>query len=140
MFFESMKNLNYTNEDKSTYPVSDFQVIEQRGGISSVFIEIDDEGTAAKEAFQQLLANKVENNKKKLKEEFDRKFKLNFHQRIISIPDYLPKAKELRLDRRNKLHDGLYIVNRDEIDDYYDLITGFDRSKENVSAHQTVML
>lgn len=140
MFFESMKTLNYTKEDKSTYPVSDFQVIEQRGGISSVFIEIDDKGTAAKEAFQQLLANKLEDKKNKLKEAFDKKFKLNFHQRIISIPDYLPKAKELKLDKRNKLHDSLYIVNIDQISDYYDLITGFDRSKENISAHQTVML
>ena len=140
MFFESMKNLNYTNEDKSTYPVSDFQVIEQRGGISSVFIEIDNVGTAAKEAFQQLLSSKKESEKKKLKEDFDKKFKLHFHQRIISIPDYLPKAKELKLDKRNKLYEGLYIVNADEIDDYYDLITGFDRSKENVPAHQTVML
>jgi CRISPR-associated endonuclease/helicase Cas3 len=140
MFFESMRNLNYTNEDKGTYPVCDFQVIEQRGGISSVFIEIDDKGTAAKEAFQQLLANNSEDKKKKLKEEFDKKFKLIFHQRIISIPDYLPKAKELKLDKRNKLHDSLYIVNTDEISDYYDLITGFDRSKENILAHQTVML
>ena len=140
MFFDSMKNLNYTNEDKSTYPVSDFQVIEQRGGISSVFIEIDDTGTDAKEAFQRLLASKKEEEKKKQKGEFDKKFKLHFHQRIISIPDYLPMAKELRLEKRNKLHDGLYIVNADEINDYYDLITGFDRSNENASAHQTVML
>lgn len=133
--FGSMKRLNYDNEDKNTYPVSSFQVIDQKGFAVSVFIELDDEATAAKEAFQKLI------HKKMGKEEFDTKYKLTFNQRIITVPKYLAKVKELQQDKTlNELAEGLYIVNRNEVQNYYDELTGFDRSKESTTAGQTGFL
>ncbi|GAA4421237.1 CRISPR-associated helicase/endonuclease Cas3 [Nibrella viscosa] len=131
--FGSMKRLNYNNENKETCPVSSFQVIEHKGFAVSVFIELDDEATTAKDAFCMLI------NKKLSKEKFDTKHKLAFNQRIITVPKYLSKVKELQIDKkRNELLDGLYIVNWDELDTYYNQITGFDRSKEDSSAATTV--
>ena len=130
--FNSMKRLNYDNEKKETYPVSSFQVIDQKGFAVSVFIELDDEATAAKEAFQRLI------HKKMSKEEFDTKHKLTFNQRIITVPKYLAKVKELQQDENlNELAEGLYIVNRNEVENYYNELTGFDRSKESSSAGLT---
>ena len=133
-FFDSMKRLNYDNEDKSTFPVSKFQVIEQRGGIASVYIEIDENAANTKQAFLDMI------HKKLSKEVFDKEFKLSFNQHIISVPEYLPKVKELKLNKVNLLCDGLYIVCQSEIADYYNLITGFDRRKEETNNAQTVML
>ncbi|AYQ36654.1 CRISPR-associated helicase Cas3' [Runella sp. SP2] len=133
-FFDSMKRLNYDNEDKSTFPVSKFQVIEQRGGIASVYIEIDENAKKTKDAFLAMI------HKKLSKEIFDKDFKLSFNQHIISVPEYLPKVKELKLDKVNLLCDGLYIVRKNEISDYYDLITGFDRRKEELNNANAVML
>lgn len=130
--FKSMKCLNYDNTNKETYPVSSFQVIDQKGFAVSVFIELDNEATAAKDAFRQLLCKKMS------KEQFDTKYKLAFNQRIITVPKYLTKVKELQQDKaNNELADGLYIVNSNEVENYYDEITGFDRSKENASAGET---
>lgn len=130
--FTSMKRLNYDNENKETYPVSSFQVIDQKGFAVSVFIELDDEATAAKEAFRKLIYKKMG------KEAFDTQYKLAFNQRIITVPKYLAKVKELQQDKTlNELADGLYIVNRNEVQNYYNELTGFDRSKESNSAGQT---
>ena len=132
--FNSMKRLNYDNEIKDTYPVSSFQVIDQKGFAVSVFIELDDAATAAKEAFQRLIYKKMS------KEEFDTKYKLTFNQRIITVPKYLVKVKELQQDKKaNELAEGLYIVNRDEVQDFYNEITGFDRSKENSQMNPVVL-
>ena len=133
--FSSMKRLNYDNDDKTTHPVSSFQVIDQKGFAVSVFIELDDEATLAKEAFQKLLRKKLS------KEEFDTKYKLTFNQHIVTVPKYLAKVKELQQGQNNnELAEGLYIVNNNEVHDYYNEITGFDRSKENSSAGQTGFL
>ncbi|RCR70545.1 CRISPR-associated helicase Cas3' [Larkinella punicea] len=130
--FGSMKRLNYDNEDKKTYPVSSFQVIDQKGFAVSVFIEIDDEASTAKDAFLDLIYKKMS------KETFDTNYKLAFNQRIITIPKYLSKVKELQMDNnRNQLVEGLFIVNRDEVQNYYDEITGFDRRKESASTSET---
>lgn len=135
-FFKGMKKLNYDNEeDTETIPVSKFQVIEQRGGIASVYIEIDENARKTKDAFVAMI------HKKLSKEIFDKNYKLSFNQHIISVPEYLPKVKELKLDMdANTLCDGLYIVNQKELVNYYSLITGFDRTKEETSNAQTVML
>jgi len=133
-FFDSMKRLNYDNEDKSTFPVSKFQVIDQRGGIASVYIEIDENAKKTKDAFLAMI------HKNLSKEVFEKKFKLSFNQHIINVPEYLPQVKELKLDEVNLLCEGLYIVHQNEITAYYDLITGFDRTKESINNTQTIML
>lgn len=133
-FFNSMKTLHYDDEDSNTFPVSRYQVIEKRGGISSVFIEIDSIATESKQAFLGLIAGDL------TKENFDKNHKLNFHQRIISVPDYLPKMEDLKLSSRYVLSEGLYLVPSDEINDFYDIVTGFDRSNEPVYEALTAIL
>lgn len=132
--FNSMKRLNYDNERKDTYPVSSFQVIDHKGYAVSVFVELDDVAMEARDAFRKLICKKMS------KENFETKYKLAFNQRIITVPKYLAKVKELQQDKsRNELVEGLLIVNRDEVQNYYDEIIGFDRSKENASAGETVL-
>lgn len=132
--FDSMKRLNYDNEQKDTYPVSSFQVIDEKGFAVSVFIEIDQQATAAKNAFLQLIHKKFD------KAEFDTKHKLTFNQRVISVPKYLAKVGELKqAGNANELIEGLYIVNHSELAEYYDEITGFERSKSEKSNAQSVL-
>ncbi|OJV22399.1 MAG: hypothetical protein BGO21_14100 [Dyadobacter sp. 50-39] len=133
--FASMKRLNYDNSDKETFPVSSFQVIDHKGYAVSAFVELDNEATMAKEAFLNMLSKKIS------REEFDTKYKLAFNQRIITVPKYLGRVKELiQSSRTNELIEGLLIVNSFEIEEYYDVITGFRRDKDSAYQHSTTFI
>ena len=122
--FNSMKTLKYDG-DKQDNPVSSFKIIEQAPWTDSVFIEKDDKALEAREAFQKLIHGNME------KSEFDKHYKLNFHQHIIAVPNYLPKAKELSQNQDNQLTEEIMLVRKEELAYYYNEITGFDRSKES---------
>jgi len=117
-FFRSMKELNY---DGSEWSVSKFQVIENGMKTCSVFIESDEIATKAREMFGKMISKECS------REEFE-PFKRNFHQHIIAVPDYLDKVKELKSCGKELVKDILF-VDKEFLDDYYDLITGFIRDK-----------
>lgn len=136
-FFESMQVLRYDGEKKEDYPVSHFKIIEDKGYAVSVFIELDGEATECREKFQQLIRKEIP------KQDFE-PFKKGFNQRIIAIPKYLEKVKEL-IDKHNLpkdrywlIEDSILWVKKDELSQYYDLITGFNRDKED--KNKTIMI
>jgi len=116
--FKAMQQLKYdgTKEEIEKYEtVSSFQVIEERGGISSVFIEIDNRGIDVRKKFMDLLDKKIG------KGNFE-PFKRDFHQRIVNIPSWC-------LDGNlEHLSDNLVFVPNLIWKDYYDLETGYIRN------------
>jgi CRISPR-associated endonuclease/helicase Cas3 len=120
--FEAMQQLKYASDD--AIAVSSFRIIEERSGILSVFIELDDYAGQLKDEFIKLILKKVS------AEEFA-PHKRAFHQHIISVPRHLPKARDLLRSEDNMLCDGVYVVNRAQLHDFYDVLIGFDRSREN---------
>lgn len=123
--FNAMKDLKYDSADpKIDIAVSSFLVIDEKFPTLSVFIEIDNKATQCKNLFTQMIHKEIS------PEEFS-PFKKDFHQHIIAIPSHLPKAADLKRDEHHFLCEGIYIVTRDELADFYDLTTGFNRSKEN---------
>jgi CRISPR-associated endonuclease/helicase Cas3 len=123
--FYAMKTLKYDSDDpKKDIAVSSFQVIDEKSPTLSIFIEIDENATQCKNLFIQMIHNEISSEK------FS-PFKKDFHQHIIAIPGNLPKAEELKRDKQYLLCEGIYIVTRNELASFYDLTTGFNRSKEN---------
>lgn len=122
--FNSMKMLQY---DGNEHAVSEFKIIEEQQNVCSVFIELDEAGTAAKEAFLKIIciSNKEEANLKR--REFDTKYKKTFDQRIITIPFYFVN-KILPI---HPLVENILLVDHNMVDTKYDIETGFKRQKEN---------
>ena len=123
--FNAMKTLKYDSDDpKNDIAVSSFQVIPETYPAISIFVEFDEESFKIKNCFHKLIHNEI------TREEFSNTKKA-FHQRIISIPAHLPKAGEIKREEKYLLCEGLYFIPNNELADFYDLITGFNRSKEN---------
>ncbi|NBB31228.1 CRISPR-associated helicase Cas3' [Cellulophaga sp. BC115SP] len=123
--YKAMKALKYDSEDpKKDMAVSSFQVIEEQYPPISVFIEIDEKATEYKDKFIKMI------HKELTQEEFSC-YKKGFHQHIISVPSHLPKVKEeLKQSGRYLLCEGIYIIPNDELEDFYNLTTGFIRTNE----------
>ena len=124
--FKAMEILKYDSDDpKNDIAVSSFQVISENYPAMSVFVEFDQDSIMIKELFCKLIHKEI------TQEEFS-KTKKSFHQRIISVPSHLPKAAELkRNEERYLLCEGLFYIPYNESADFYNIITGFNRSKEN---------
>lgn len=134
--FEAIKQLRYDGDEAFT--VSKFRVIEESTRNTSVFIEVDELATAAREAFIQSLTHTGE-AKQKAKLYFDQQHKKNFHQHIISVPNYL-------LDQIPMLCDDfpdipIKWVQIDHLPDFYDSGTGFIRNAPGLTEdHSTYIL
>ncbi|HEY8690025.1 MAG TPA: CRISPR-associated helicase Cas3' [Chitinophagaceae bacterium] len=123
--FNAMKTLKYDSDDpKKDIAVSSFQVISETYPALSIFVELDDASVDIKNLFCKLIHKEI------TQEEFSNS-KKSFHQRIISIPSHLPKADEIKRNEKYLLCEGLYFIPYNELADFYDIITGFNRSKEN---------
>lgn len=129
--FEAMTKLRYAypgkdNGNKKT--VSDFKIIENSYQGTSVFIESpnDPKATKAREAFQLLLDGELSRN------EFDRFYKRDFHQRIIAVPNYLSNI--LELEKEEKLSDEILWIQPGVAEFYYNKNTGFIRNQETEEA------
>ncbi|TXK33284.1 CRISPR-associated helicase Cas3' [Pontibacter qinzhouensis] len=126
--FEAMKILRYDTSDKdpSKKYVSDFKVIEEQQKAISVFVLVDDRADEVRQAFLNLF------NKKITKQEFDEKYKKDFHQRIIAVPSYYTE----NLDRHQNLTESIMIAQPDD----YDFETGFIRKREDKEVVSYMML
>ncbi len=118
--FDSMKMLRYDSDAKEDRPVSSFRIIEESNTTQSVFIEMGDEEAGLKEKYLNKISCKLS------KEEFDRKYKQDFQQRIISVPSSLTKE----LSYINDYDQNIKIVPFSILNQYYREKTGFIRSKE----------
>lgn len=128
--FEAMRNLRYAypgNNKGNKKTVSDFKIIENSYQGSSVFIETPNDlnATLARKAYQLLLNDELSRN------EFDRFYKRNFHQRIIAVPSYLSNI--LELEKEDHLSEDILWVKPDVAQFYYDQETGFIRKDEKDS-------
>lgn len=122
-FFESMQNLNYDNEEKNTYPISAFRIIEESNFYATVFIEIDEEAQEARDKYLQKILGEITS------EEFNRDWKLKFQQHIISAPKYLCDD----LEQINEYEEDILIVPFNEIEEKYCWETGFNREKQDAN-------
>ncbi len=92
--FNAARNLKYDRKvgdkkkDSEEKYVSDFEVIEERGNMVSVFVLSD---SFAEEIIHKF---KLLKTKKLSKEDFSRYYKKGFHQRIIAVPNYYIDKKE----------------------------------------------
>lgn len=119
--FDSMKHLRYDSLDREIdRPVSSFKIIEEGNSTISVFIEIDKKAIELKQKYLDKLSGII------TIEEFDEKYKTDFQQRIITVPNYLVK----NLNPINENEDNLMIVRNEVIRDYYNNKTGFIRKTE----------
>ena len=112
-----MKMLRYDSENKEDRPVSSFKIIEESRTTQAVFIELSEEEAMLREKYLAKIKNEIS------KEEFDKNYKQDFQQRIITVPDYLTKE----LPFINDYDENLKVVNIETADDYYDMKTGFLR-------------
>jgi CRISPR-associated endonuclease/helicase Cas3 len=117
-FFNSMKTLKYDSEDKESFPVSSFRIIEESDRYAPVFIEIDDKASVILDKYLQKIKNEIS------KEEFNKDWKLKFQQHIISIPKYLCED----LETVNEYEESILLVPMEEIEPRYDIKTGYNRS------------
>lgn len=120
--FDSMKILRYDSESKEEdRPVSCFKIIEESLTTQAVFIEIGEDEIMLREKYLAKIKNEIS------KEEFDKKYKLDFQQRIISVPARLCE----QLPQLNQFEDNIKVVNNDVLDQYYNDRTGFIRNRED---------
>ncbi|MCD6354456.1 MAG: hypothetical protein J7L95_02805 [Prolixibacteraceae bacterium] len=119
--FESMKHLCYDSEDKENdRPVSSFKIIEESSFTVSVFIELNEFAQKLRQKYYEKITGVLN------KEEFDKKYKTAFQQRIISVPRYLTS----NLKSINEFEEDLLVVNLEFIDAFYDKKTGFIRKTQ----------
>lgn len=119
--FDAMRTLRYDDKGKND-TVSSFRIIEESFGSQSVYVEMDDYATELRERYLEKILRKLG------QEEFDRRFKLDFQQRIISIPEYLTNE----LPAINEFDDKIKVVTRDRVEQYYEQRTGFVRRQHEV--------
>ncbi|MTI87712.1 MAG: CRISPR-associated helicase Cas3' [Balneolaceae bacterium] len=123
-YFKSLKALNYDCDNpKRNYAISSFRIIEESDRYRPVFIETDDKSEFLKEKYLQKIIGEID------KETFDKKYKLDFQQHIISVPTYLTQD----LATINEYEENILIVPEDLLDIYYNFETGFIRSQETES-------
>lgn len=129
--FKAMEQLKYDGEEIS---VSSFEIIQEQKNIRSVYIEIDETGMLAKEAFLEMLDSKKDDISSK-KQFFEQEFKRFFNQRIVTVPGYYTKSLEpIHPDVENIL-----LVSSDDLVQRYNIETGFIRDTQVEESH-TVML
>ena len=127
--YSAMKSLKYGERESNRgvhttgRTVSDFQIIEKKDYGVAVFVEApgDEVATMARKKYQALIRGEIP------RAEFDANYKLDFHQRIITVPKYLTKTRELSLG--DKISDNLLWIQPSEFDLYYNAETGFLRQE-----------
>lgn len=126
-FFDSMQSLNYDNEEKNTFPIANFRIIEESNFYNTVFIEIDEKAKEIRNKYLQKIMGEIDS------EEFNREWKLKFQQHIISVPTYLCDDLEVI----NEYEENILVVPRDELKVKYHIETGFNRKLEETNSSFT---
>ncbi len=121
--FQSMKSLCYDSENPEDHPVSSFKIIEESRTTKAVFIELTEFESKLRERYLAKIRNEIS------KEEFEKKYKKEFQQRIISIPGYLSNE----LSPINEYESNILVVPIELIGVYYNTSTGFVRKKQTNS-------
>lgn len=129
--FEAMKTLRYDGGENS---VSSFEIIKEQKNVYSVYVEVDEAATDAKKAFLEMI-NATKEDANDLKQDFDKHFKKDFNQRIISVPNYYTK----HLSPIHPTIENILIVLKEDLEKLYNTETGFIRNSQVQEIH-TLML
>ena len=132
--FASLKALNYDNRDNDQKPIAAFRLINDTGRTRSVFVELDEAARQVRLLFQRLINPKDEAFGPA---EFG-PHKRAFNQHIIAVPGDLPRMQMLEQSAANRLCEGLYLIQHQELADYYHPITGFRRDDEPAGSHHVL--
>ncbi|NEN22779.1 CRISPR-associated helicase Cas3' [Cryomorpha ignava] len=125
-YFNSLKTLKYTADDKSECPIGSFRIIEESDRYVPVFIEFDETAADSKKAYLKKIVNEMSSL------EFNRDWKLKFQQCIISAPKYLCD----HLEPINEYEENILCVPQSEIAEFYNEQTGLIRNiKEEKSVY-----
>src|SRR5699024_8442955 len=92
-------------------------IIEESNFYSTVFIEVDEIASEIKDKYLSKILGDLSS------EVFNKKWKLKFQQHIISVPQYLCDD----LEPINEYEDNIRCISSDELNEGYDLETGFKR-------------
>lgn len=124
--FEAMEKLDYDKANPEKYnTVSSFQLITQNNRLKSVFVATDEQIDLAKHKPAKIILEEFDRllNKKIGKREFNQKYKRDFHQRIVAVPDYY--LEDLTGDIYN-LTEDIKLIPKRLIQQHYNE-TGFIR-------------
>lgn len=120
-YFESIKSLKYdSGTPKEDYAISSFRIIEESALYRPVFIEVDERSKELRKKYLQKITGDIS------KEEFDRKYKMQFQQHILSVPHYYSEE----LLPVNEYEENILVVPHNQINEFYNIETGFIRDRE----------
>lgn len=111
---KAIKSLNYYSDSADSYSISSFRLIENFPEVN-IFIEFDDE---AKSLWREYLSLSKDENPFRRREKFD-SIKGDFYKYVVSVPE---KSKNLPPPNDQQ---GFRYVPREQLEQYYDLKTGF---------------
>ncbi|MDZ7691714.1 MAG: hypothetical protein U5K69_11425 [Balneolaceae bacterium] len=119
-----MKALTYdSNDPKRDHAVSSFRIIEESDLYRPVFVELNENATLVREKYLDKITADIS------REEFDRNYKMDFQQHIISVPHYYTDG----LFPINEFEEQILVVPANETDEWYHQETGFIRDRETDS-------
>lgn len=126
--FKGILHLQYdTSLVDDTEPIGMFKVIEESPNIETVYIEWDEVGSAAYQAFIARLIEKDITKKRFLKTIFDRDHKRHFHERTIAVPRHY--CEDLPLISPKHPNINIRLVRIEALSTWYITPTGFNRSR-----------
>ncbi len=123
--FESMKILRYDSDDNSKMPVSSFRIIEESHSTQAVFIEVGEYEQKLRSMYLAKIKHEIS------REDFDKNYKRDFQQRIISVPAYYTND----LEKINDFEDQILVIPNEIISSYYNEETGFVRKKRTTKSY-----
>lgn len=88
--FRALLHLQYSDVTihDPVIPIWKFRVIEESPNTISVFVDWDEDGIAARQAYVNMLNAPDREEGFRRKEQFNKEHKRNFHQRVIVVPKY----------------------------------------------------
>jgi len=120
-YFKSIKSLKYdSQEPKKDFAISSFKIIEESDRYRPVYIELDEHSEVLREKYLKKIIGDLS------KEQFDKEYKMEFQQRIISVPKYLIDD----LGPINEYEENILVVPKDLLNFYYNKETGFIRTQQ----------
>ncbi len=125
--FKSMELLKYNIDNENNLPISSFRIIEESNFYQSVFIEIDTEAKSLAEKYFDKITGEI------TVEEYNRNYKLAFHQHVIAVPHYLCDE----LSTINEYEEDILLVSLSELNLFYSEETGFIREKVETNISYT---
>lgn len=134
--FRGLKYLQYSEQtiQEPVIPVWKFRVIEESPHVASVFVDWDERGRKAREAYLEMLSAPNRETGFQLKAQFDKDYKRDFHQRIISVPDYYTDGLPSIDPERPEF--PVRWISRELQSDWYVLPTGFNRRHSPTKRHE----